>query len=339
MRSRKEGVTLVELIITITVMTLILASVMPLFFTTQRGFTTLEVNSVLPAATQEALNHIQHRLAESKRIFGNDAVGKSFLALVSPSPAAAPGSLLPVIASTASLTPASPAFSAGNVGNSLFFASVAAPLELKDINTTAGPTVSVRMDTFLFNYYYLSRDSSDHLGGKPRLELWEWHSVPYADYLQLGGITDGTKRTDAASELFKNGVEFAWDSSTSDKAAAFYSLNNAGDITSVPAHTLVVSSGRDAPRKMISLIRGAASGGFKYSVSANTGGPFTHKYQVPRYAAPDAATGFPGGFEVMTVGANSARQVFLRLVVAAQGNFKGYMSFENVVLVTARDLW
>ena len=87
---------------------------------------------------------------------------------------------------------------------------------------------------------------------------------------------------------------------------------------------------------MIQVISGAASGGFKFGVSRNG---FPQSHQVPIYGYNSSASDFPGGLEIMIVGPSSSRQVFVRLVVTAQGNFKGLLSYENVVLLSARDLY
>lgn len=339
-RRRTAGITLIELVVTVAVMGILLATVMPLFITTSRGYTAMEVGSVLPAATQTALNRIQHRLVENKRLFGNDAVGNAFLARATPNvtPAAMTGSALPVIAANMSLSPTSGTFVAANIGNSLFFASLFEP---KDLTVLDGGGVSVtdRIDTSLFNYYYMTLQTDRAIGPFPSRVLREWHSVPYADYQQLMGISNATERANLVTALRAAGVLYAWDSSVSTVNTAFYNLNAGGGITASAAHTIQRASGLQAPKEMIKLIEGVASGGFRYSVSPNTGNSFLHNHTVPAYGTANAGTGFPSGFEAAIVGTNSARQVFIRLVMAAQGNFKGYRSYGNVLLVTARDLY
>lgn len=332
----QRGLTLVELVITITVMGILIATVIPLFVTTQRGYTAMEVGTVLPAATQEALNKIQHRLVENKRLF--DSTSTSFTArlpTLSPTPMT---SQLPTVAPNMGLSPSSSSFVSANMGNSLFFASLYSPKDYTVVNG-ASASVPVRIDTAMFNYYYVAPNASVTLMGTSQKVLREWHSVPYADYQQLMDIPDVTKRSNAVKALFADGILYSFDVSASTGSSAFYTLSSGGAIAAAATHTIVPATDLNKPKEMIDLIEGVASGGFRYGVSPNTGGSFTHSKTVPLYATANSSTGYPTGFEVAIVGTGSARQVFVRLVMAAQGNFKGYKGFENILLVTARDLY
>lgn len=167
-RDLSRGFTLVELIITTTVMAIMMLTVVPLFDVTNRGYTSLEVSTVLSAGTQAALVRIQTRVSENKRLFGRDAAGISFLARVTPavSPAVMSGSLLPIIASTGSLTPSGSAFASTNTGNSLLFASVENTVDVSTKNASAGNS-TMRLDAYTFNYYYLASNSSSKSGTSP----------------------------------------------------------------------------------------------------------------------------------------------------------------------------
>jgi hypothetical protein len=339
-RSSRSGITLVELIITSTIMAVMLLTVVPLFNVTSRGYTSMEVSTVLSAGAQNAVTRIQNRLSENKRLFGNDSVGTAFLARVTPNLTSTPmaplnaatGTLLPTIAPNASLSPSSTTFSSGNVGNSLFFVSGDKPVDA---------STSVRVDTFIFNYYYLSLDTTRIIGGGNfSRDLWEWHSVPYVDYLQLMAVSPTATRNAAVTALVSAGYTYAFDSSTGSVTAAFYTLTSGSPyISAAASHNVVrATSGVDVPKKMIQIIRGiSGSGSYIYSVSPNTGGSFTHPHTVPEYGT--ASGNFPSGFETMVVGPAGNRRVFARLVMAARGSFKGIMAYEQVLLVAARDLW
>jgi hypothetical protein len=333
-KTSPAGVTLVELIITITVMAVMVLTVVPLFNVTSRGYTSLEVNTVLSAGAQQAVTRMQNRLSENKRLFGNDATGTAFLARVTPSLTSPlmSGSTLPFISANASLSPSSGSFSAANVGNCLLFVSADKALD---------PTSSVRVDTFVFNFYYLSLNNTQSIGGNSVRDLWEWHSKPYVDYLQLSNISPLATRNAAITALVSQGYLYAFDASTTSVSAAFYQLSAASPwITSVSGHNVqAAATGTTVPKKMISIIRGASLGSFIYSVSPNTGGSFTHKYDVPVYASSPSTSNFPSGFEAMIVGPAGNRRVFARLVMAAKGSFKGFMAYEQVLLVAVRDLW
>jgi type II secretory pathway pseudopilin PulG len=328
-RSAQSGFTLVELILTTTLMAIMILTVVPLFTVTSRGYTSLEVSTVLSAGTQEALSRIQTKASENKHMFGRDATGIAFLARITPyvSPAPLSGSLLPVIASTGSLSPSSGAFQSTNTGNSLLFASVDKSVDV----STGGATT--RIDTNVFNYYYLAPNASLYIGNVPVRDLWEWHSIVYTDYQNINNISDATLKKNVIKNLLAQGYTYAYDASATSVNSAFYQLTSAGGFTSQASHNIV----RYKSGKMIQLIRGISLGSFVYSVSPNTGGSFTHKYAVPLYA--DANGTFPCGFETMVVGPASLRRVFIRVVMAAKGSFKGYMAYEQVMLVAARDLW
>jgi prepilin-type N-terminal cleavage/methylation domain-containing protein len=333
-KSSSGGFTLVELIITITVMAVMILTVAPLFDVTSRGYTALEVNTVLSAGMQEALTHIQSRLSENKRLFGRDATGLAFLGCVTPnvSPAPLTGSLLPVIASTGSLTPSGSAFASTNTGNSLLFASVDNTVDISTTNGGASTSIQ-RMDTYVFNYYYLAPNTTLTIRTYQARDLWEWHSVAYPDYQNLINITDTTLQRNVVKALLAKGFGYAFDPSVGAVNSAFYQLTSAGALNAASPHNIIMAKSQ----KMINLIRGISLGSFVYSVSPNTGGSLTHKYIVPIYAT--ANGNFPSGLEIEVVGPSSNRRVFGRLVMAAQGNFKGILAYEQVMLVSARDLY
>lgn len=133
--------------------------------------------------------------------------------------------------------------------------------------------------------------------------------------------------------LLAHGYTYAFDASNSSVNSAFYQLTSTGGLTLNATHNIIKSSSE----KMINLIRGVSLGSFIYSVSPNTGGAFTHNCPVPIYAT--ANGNFPSGFEVEVVGPASNRQVFARIVMAAKGSFKGFMAYEQNMLIAARDLW
>lgn len=338
-----RGITLVELIITMAVMGIILAATLPLFTVTHRGFTSLEMGSVLPAAMQEALAKIQSRLVESRRLFDNTAAGNDYLSrLPTLSPARLTGTRLPTIATDMFLSLSSGTFVPANVGNSLFFASTFDARATRVSSTTVAPgLMTVKVDTFMFNYYYLAQNPSVRIGGLNSIQLREWHSVPYADYRQLTSFPPSAaiKQASVIQWLFNDGVTQAWDSVSDTPASAFYTLTSTGGLVMQTSPVLVATTNpRLRPDTMIEVIEGAASGGFRFGVSPNTApnGPVTHKYPVPQYAQASGNI-FPAGFETIIVGPASARHVVGRLVVAGEGNFHGTKAFENVLFVTSKD--
>jgi prepilin-type N-terminal cleavage/methylation domain-containing protein len=334
-----RGMTLVEVIVAVAVMGIIMTATIPFFTYTQSGYTSLEVTTVLPAAMQKALSKIQHRIVENCRIFDSGSIGTAYRARATPnispavpsataSPPAIP-SKLPLLSPDMTLSVTSSTFNRAAVGNSLFFASTDAPYE-----APSGGGLAVKVDTFIFNYFYLVRNSAT-LNGQPAIELHEWHSTPYVDYARLISITDTAKSTSTIAWLYSRGLRHAWDRSSNDPNNAFYSLNSAGMMTLAPLHNIQTSTDPLLkPAAMISIIRGAASGGFHYGVCPNN---LPAKNQVPQFAS--ASGDFPAGFETIVVGEALGRQVFVRLTMAAQGNFKGFKTFENISLFSCRDIY
>ena len=336
LRSR-SGITLVELIITSTVMAVMILTVVPLFNVTSRGYSTLEVSTVLSAGIQEAVTRIQSRLSENKRIFDR-TTGADFLTRVTAavSPAPLTGSLLPNISANASLDPSSGTFVSSNTGNCLLFASVDKPVPLTNIMNSLGVATQVRVDTFILNFYYLAPNATQQIGGIPVRDLWEWHSIPYVDLLGLTSIPDVTLRNNAIAALVAppNSFTYALDTSTPSVTRAFYQLSAGSPWLNLNS---VYNIQKASANTMINVIRGATLGSFTYSISPNTSTSFNHKYTVPVYTV--ANGNFPSGFEIEIVGPSGTRRVFARFVVAVKGNFKGLMAYEHVMLVAARDLW
>ena len=336
LRSR-SGVTLVELVVTATVMAVMVLTVVPLFNVTSRGYSTLEVSTVLSAGIQEAVTRIQSRLSENKRIFDR-TTGATFLTNVTAalSPAPLTGSLLPNVNPNGSISPSSGTFISSNTGNCLLFASVDKSIQLNNLMNSLGVACQVRVDTFILNFYYLAPNATLQIGGIPVRDLWEWHSIPYVDFLGLTAVSDVTLRNNAIATLVAPPYSYTYavDTSTPAVSGAFYQLVNGNPwLTLRTTYQIRTASSKT----MINVIRGATLGGFTYSISPNTTASFNHKYSVPLYTV--ANGNFPSGLEIVAVGPSGTRRVFARFVVAVKGNFKGLMSYEHVMLVAARDLW
>jgi hypothetical protein len=203
------------------------------------------------------------------------------------------------------------------------------------VNNAAGSTVSVRIDAYHFNYYYLATDNTTGIGGQPRIMLWEWHSTSYVDYDELSNLEDGVLTHNVAAFLNSaagGGYTYAVDLDTANVTAGIYTISG-GNFSLVGSPSLPTKSAQ----AMLNILNGIISGGYAYGVSPNTSGTYNISYTVPTFAT--ASGKFPSGFETMIVGANSSRQVFAQLILVAQGAFKGYKSQHQVVLATVRDLY
>ncbi|MBV9079597.1 MAG: prepilin-type N-terminal cleavage/methylation domain-containing protein [Elusimicrobia bacterium] len=335
---RNRGVTLVELMIGAALLGILALAMAPVYQASQRAFTSLEARTSLKSQGQDAVNKVGHRLSECKRMFENNANDNAFLARVQlgTAPAVMAGSVLPVSEETGSISPSSAAFVAASVGNQLFFASVLAAGDFNVLDSSAN-TKTVRIDEYWFNRYYIAFDTaSKSVGGNTRRVLWEWHSRTYADYNQIMAISDTTKRNNTVTALVNAGIAYAWDPSTTTVTAAFYTLAVGGAVATQSGHTILMGNSGTC-RDMLKLTTGLTVGGFRYGVSPNTGGGFSTAYLVPQFAV--ASVNFPSGFEVVDIGPNSARQIFIRLVLVAEGPFPGPIGSEQVLLTDTRDLW
>lgn len=327
----RRGFTLTEVMIASAVLSILVLAVMPVIRLSQQGFSSMEARNALKSEGQAAMNRIGHKLVECKRLFENTTADNLFLARAQLSVPALANSRLPGLEETGAISPSSGTFVASSVGNRLFFASVVPPADLTVLDG-GGNTETVRIDLYVFNAYHLAGDAAKSVAGQSRRVLREWHSGSYADYNQLSGIPDPTKRANAARSLVNDrGIAFAWDPSTVDVNAAFYAINGgSGALTLQPAHAIAGNSSAE----MMRINTGLTLGGFRWGISPNIA---STPNPVPQFGT--AGGNFPSGFEVVVVGPNSARQVFMRMVMAAEGTFPGTITSEQVLLTTARDLW
>jgi len=328
-----RGVTLVELMIVMTVLSIMAVAVTPLFNTTQQGYSAMEAHALIKGAGESTLNVVQHTLTESKRLFENNANDALYVAKMQRvlAPPLLAGSTLPTIEENGSISPSTSSFVAAGVGNWLFFASLGQTFALNVLDS--GSVVrSVRIDSYLFNAYYLATDGNS-LGLLNELALWEWHSPIVADYNQIMAISDVTKRNNVVTNLVSSGTTEAWDPSQTNPNNAFYALTSGGGIALDSGYTLAEKSAKQTV-KISAVING-----FYYGVCPNTSSTtFVCDHQVPEFGTASGIY-FPSGFEIVVVGPNSDRQVFIRLVLVAQGAFKKLISHEQILLATVRDLW
>ncbi len=332
-KRNRTGVTLTELMIAVAIFSLVMLAITPMFTLGVRQSASIEAHSSLKLESQNTMAAIARKLEQSKRLFENNANDNAFLARVvlSTAPAAISGSKLPNFEEAGGLSPSTSTFVAASVGNRLFFTSLDSYEDMTVPNASA-VNRTVRIDCYRFNYYYLG-SASGAIGGKYCRNLWQWLSIRYGDYIQLTAITDATQRTNAAAALYARGLRYVWDTSSTNASAAFYSINAAGAITLQAAHTISMADSS----AMIKPLVGQMSRGYKYGVSPNTDASFVIGRNVPELGV--ASGDFPSGFEVVVVGPTSARNVMMRLVLVAQGAFKGIMSQEDMIVVTARDVW
>jgi prepilin-type N-terminal cleavage/methylation domain-containing protein len=333
-RRASRGVTLTELMVAIAIMGIISAGLASMFAAIQRNYSSEDARNGIKTAAETSINKIALNLTATKRVFQNTAADNSFLALASVSPSALAGSVLPGINDGASMSPSSSTFVASAVGNSLFFASLDLPFITSPvIADSSASTHTIRIDSYHFNYYYLSQSTAMIVGGSNQIMLREWHSFSVADYPQIAAWTDGILLSNLVKALYASGYRYAWDSSQTATSSAFYSLSSGGALAALASAPSLTQNSAGA---MISPLTGILGAGYRYGVSPNTSASFNTPYAVPEFGT--ASGSFPSGFEVVVVGSSSARQVLMRLVVVAQGAFKGYIANQQVTVATARDI-
>ena len=332
-----RGVTLLELMIAVTILGIISVGISTFLTNVQRNYSVEDARIGIKTGTQTAINKIALNLTAAKRLFQNTAGDNAFLALAqltAPAPAALAGSKLPQINDGASMSPSVGSFVASAVGNSLFFASLDLPfVTLAPIADSAAAMHTIRVDSYHFNYYYLSQSMAQSVGGAGQIMLWEWHSVSVADYSQIMAWPDATLRSNLVKALFAAGYNYAWDCTQDTVNTAFYALNSAGAVTAMGAAPALTQK-TAAP--MIKLLTGTLGANYRYGVAPNTGTSFKIPYAVPQFGT--AGGNFPSGFEIVVVGSSSARQVLMRLVLTAEGTFKGNIANQQVVVASARDI-
>ncbi len=332
-----KGFTLLELMIAVTILGIISAGMATFLAKIQRNYSVEDARIGIKTGAQTAINRISINLTAAKRLFQDTAGDNAYLALAqlsAPAPAALAGSKLPQINAGASMSPNVGTFVASAVGNSLFFASLDLPfIAVPAIADSAASLHTIRVDSSHFNYYYLSQSMAQSVAGDGQIMLWEWHSISVADYSQIMSWTDATLRTNLVKALFAAGYTYAWDSTQDTVNTAFYSLTAAGAISALGTAP-VLSQKSAAP--MIKLLTGTLGANYRYGVAPNTGASFNIPYPVPQFGT--AGGKFPSGFEIVAVGSSSSRQVLIRLVLTAEGAFKGSIANQHVVVATARDI-
>lgn len=340
-----RGVTLTEIIIAVALLSVLMAAAVPFLINSVRGMSALQATDAVNTNAQAALNRIKADLIECRQIIDRDVDNNNFDSLVQEKiwgglgHAVLQNTRLPLIepAGTLSTESASFANQRTSVGNSLLIVRYDRPEDI------AAPNASYRIDTYRFIYYYLTPTStSENFNGVTRRTLWRWESVRFADFDTLNAIGNEDDAQFIRTSMIAPGprrIQFAYQPANSllrrIRAGGFSSLSDEFVIPAEPGRHL----------EAFTAIRGIAAGGFRLGVAPNSS-DLKLKEKVPLFADYSLASpslgqpqDFPSGFEVVIVGQNMARQVFVRLVLAAKGGFKGTVSQETNIFTTARDSW
>ncbi len=332
----RKGTSLVELMIAVTISGIIILAAMAFFSKCQAVFTKLEVSNTMKSNGQREIGRLSRVISLNKRIFSSGSTNDlAFLARVNigADPAPKTSSKLPQISVSGVLSPNESGFDPQIFGNSLFFATFGQPVVANNILDSGSVAHNVRIDTYVFQYYYLTLSQVQVFRGQGgRNRLVGWHSLPYADYAQISGIGDTEERENLVSSLYNTGYRFAWLPSATLVTNAFFRLNSDGTTAADGSH-LIAKGSIEFPMDMVTGLSGWS---FPVGVAFNSGPSFVIKDQVPIFA--QANNDFPGGLEIAVTGANTGRKVFIRLVMASQAS-SGLQSYEHISLNTVRDCW
>lgn len=337
MRNRNcRGVTLVELCVSIGILTFIIIVLANFFDKTYMMFTHFEVTNQLKTYGQREIGRLSRILSLNKRLFSSgSAKDLAYLARLNitadPSPLTA--SKLPLISVSGVLSPNDPDFDPSIMGNCLFFAGYANPVIATNIQDSSSVSHTLRIDTYGFHYYYLNFDQAMKFPAQAgRNMLVGWHSQQYADYSQIETISDTVEKKSLVQYLYNSGYRYAWMPSEVDVGDAFYGLNSGGN-TFPDSNHVIAKKSIEFPFNMTTGLMGWT---YPHGIAFNTTGNFAIKDNVPLFAQVNGD--FPGGFEIGIIGANTGRSIFIRLVLAAQSK-AGLQSYEHISLTTVRDCW
>jgi hypothetical protein len=274
---------------------------------------------------QKAAYRLRDVVATSRRLFGDDAVGRGYLAKLADSamPRLA-GSRLPTFDETNPLGP--DVVGDPRTGNVLLFVREADP-----VGCVADPaTKKIRLiDTYRFICLYLSQSPRTVVsGGLPALELVEWRSTVFASHGQTIAISDATERARVVADLYNRyGHDYLWDS-TAAVDSAFYGIDGVGTIGAAPA--ILTSIPED--------VNVSSRGRFVAGNMAVARTDMTSKPRQPVFTVEPVATWTPHGFEVKVAGPSGSRRVWIRLTVEQQASAGRVPAQQTTVVATTRDL-
>lgn len=319
MRQSQRGFSLIEMTVTLAIVSVIMMVTYQLIEQTMRATMFNESHNDLAVMSQKAVNAIQTEVLQAKLVFEENAIGKEYRAALTfpKAPAVWTTSILPVIdASTNTFAP-DPA-AVRYTGNALFLVRQLPPLSVMYDHDGANNTAEVEFlaDRYTFQYFYLRNETGSSFAGSGQsADLMRASSEPYADYFQLASVS--ARPGTLVQKLIAAGLKQAWDPGK-PLGSAFYQLSDAADGTfnaalSAPSVPIVTV------RSMLpGLFGGRISGRMAYSV----GFPRTPAFPIPQplsvFGRPAASLpGYPAGFEVKIIGPSRNRQVLTRLVLMA----------------------
>lgn len=259
-----KGFTLVELMISVTILTGIVAIVGQYLYSSFSTHSMAQLQSYMKSNSERGLNRITRHISQSRRLFGQGAVGTAYLAKLDLTQAPPPigGVQLPLIRTIGSMAKeknceVSPSdyFLPNSVGNTLLFAELDRTFQI--VKDGATFTYSHEIDLYRMIYVYVT-DSIDPDTGdaqtflqrepveltfikggdkKYAQNLIQWRSVLIADHRQLQDFynfldSEGVsgEKAAVANSLNAAGVTVAWRRDQDVPNSAFYTVAGGGTL-------------------------------------------------------------------------------------------------------------
>lgn len=254
---------------------------------------------------------------------------------------------------TGGATVANAAFDGASVGNALFFATVEPKAHIVEtasdrVTQVAFGSATTELTAYRLHFYYLGRralatsDPGVRGGDRYTYQLMHWTSRPYLDHRELKAWQQAIMDHQPASD-YTGTAPGAFVGAKLTSLGAYYagaidlSTSDAGMASAVPAlYTLTPTSGsRDVGADTTSrfatdkfgqavdfqMAENFAQPMIAFNTTAASGAPPipavpVESLDVPAFA--DDASRFPFGFETMVGGPDDARQVLVRLAMAAR---------------------
>lgn len=331
---QEKGITIVEVMISVLLLGTVVVLAAPMIQKFLSGHSSSNVRQSVTICSQEISTRLQHALLVNRRIlsFGLP-ITQSYLTHLDLSHSGTPVAWGRVVTvnPTGVLSPNLPGYMAENTGNSIFFVQQSTYVDV-GVYDRNGNMVRFRIDVFNARYFYLSEEASTSVLGQPRLELWDWKSIPYLNQRQLLAITDPVARGNLVRALVARGYSYAWDP-TEDTFAVTFSQLVGGNVIFDPNPTVLCAEAIPLVKDSLKLSQGE----FRCGISPNTPTPNPLPVTVPIYLP--AAGQMPGGFELLVVGLPRGRQVLARMVFAAEGPYQSPWAREQTTFVTVNDQW
>jgi prepilin-type N-terminal cleavage/methylation domain-containing protein len=321
MRRSERGFSLIEITVTLAIVSVIMIVTYQLIEQTMTATMFTESHNDLAVMSQKAVNAIQTEVLQARLVLENDATGNQYRSALSfpTAPSVWTTSLLPVIdPSTSTFT--TDAATERFTGNTLLLVRQLPPLSiLYDHDDKKGTSdIEFLADRYAFQYFYLRKDGSQSFAGSGQAaDLMRATSEQYVDFFQLSGVS--AEPGNLVKKVIAAGYKHAWDPGK-PLDSAFYPLADAkdGDFDEpVKTPTIPIVSVRSM---LPGLFGGRISGRIAYSVGfpKPTGPAFPIPQPLAVFARTDASLpGYPAGFEVKIIGPSRNRQVLTRLVLMA----------------------